>query len=265
MAELHPQLKNIRFSDRVIQITDSIGNACTLVTGSKKAILFDTMAGPCDLKSYVSTLTDLPLTVVCSHGHFDHISGSWQFEEVWLNPLEIPVYEQSKADMRTVLKPMNVPLPDSLKEGAPQPRFPELKEGMTFDLGGLTAEAVSLPGHTAGSMGLLLKEERMVLVGDAASPQMCLLFPESEPVEVYLKTLDKLEALPADRIVGSHFLKTFPMEAVDVFRKCTDVIGKGRPMKYTFNPVPYYKGYIWFYKINEPVTGETVAIITPRE
>ena len=83
MAELHPQLKNIRFSDRVIQITDSIGNACTLVTGSKKAILFDTMAGPCDLKSYVSTLTDLPLTVVCSHGHFDHISGSWQFEEVW--------------------------------------------------------------------------------------------------------------------------------------------------------------------------------------
>jgi hypothetical protein len=55
------------------------------------------------------------------------------------------------------------------------------------------------------------------------------------------------------------------MEAVDVFRKCTEIIGKGRPAKYTFNPVPYYKGNMWFYKMREPVTGETVVIITPRE
>ncbi len=56
----------------IIQIENTIGNCCTLVLGREKALLFDTMTGLGDLKGYVERLTDLPLTVVNSHGHFDH-------------------------------------------------------------------------------------------------------------------------------------------------------------------------------------------------
>lgn len=30
----------------------------------------------------VKEITDLPLLVIASHGHFDHIGGSWQFEKI---------------------------------------------------------------------------------------------------------------------------------------------------------------------------------------
>ena len=50
-----------------------------LITGSAEAVLFDTGMGISDIKGVVAGLTDLPLRIVNSHHHFDHIGGNQLF------------------------------------------------------------------------------------------------------------------------------------------------------------------------------------------
>lgn len=78
----------------IIQLENSIGNCCSLVLGRKYAILFDTMSGYGDLRGYVESLTSLPVIVINSHGHFDHMGGNYQFDETYMSPLDRPLLPQ---------------------------------------------------------------------------------------------------------------------------------------------------------------------------
>lgn len=51
----------------------------------KASVLLDTGWGYGDLKAVVASITDLPVTVVLSHGHPDHVGGASQFEQAYLN------------------------------------------------------------------------------------------------------------------------------------------------------------------------------------
>ena len=67
---------------------------CTLIVGRERALLFDTGYGFCDIREAVSALTDLPLTIVNSHGHLDHAGGNFWFEQkIYIHPYERQVYD----------------------------------------------------------------------------------------------------------------------------------------------------------------------------
>src|SRR5262245_49679531 len=53
-----------------------------LIEGRDRAVLFDTGLGIGDIKAVVDQLTSLPVLVVNSHEHFDHIGGDRQFADV---------------------------------------------------------------------------------------------------------------------------------------------------------------------------------------
>src|SRR3954469_14533291 len=53
-----------------------------LILGSKRALLFDTGLGIGDMRELVSGLTQLPISVLNSHTHFDHIGDNWQFNDI---------------------------------------------------------------------------------------------------------------------------------------------------------------------------------------
>src|SRR5215203_318122 len=59
-----------------------------LIAGSEKAILVDTGTGVGDIRKIVEQLTDLPVGVVNSHSHWDHIGGNWRFDDIAIHPLE---------------------------------------------------------------------------------------------------------------------------------------------------------------------------------
>lgn len=82
--------------------------------------------------------------------------------------------------------------------------FLPIAEGDIFDLGGMTAQAVELPGHTPGSIGLLVKERRVLLVSDATNAGVCLFLPESCKLSVYQSTLRKIDALEFDWLLTGH-------------------------------------------------------------
>jgi glyoxylase-like metal-dependent hydrolase (beta-lactamase superfamily II) len=58
-------------------------DCCFLILGKEKALLWDTGIGIDHLRPLVEKITDLPVTVLISHDHFDHIGGNAEFDEVW--------------------------------------------------------------------------------------------------------------------------------------------------------------------------------------
>ena len=67
-----------------------------------------------------------------------------------------------------------------------------LADGQRFDLGNYEAEAVKLAGHTPGSMGILLKEDGLLITGDAASTLTYLFLEHSLTVEQYVQNLKRI-------------------------------------------------------------------------
>lgn len=60
------------------------GNFSYLILGTKAAVLFDGGTGSRDIVPVVRSLTALPVTVVPSHLHFDHVGGLGRFDKTAL-------------------------------------------------------------------------------------------------------------------------------------------------------------------------------------
>jgi hydroxyacylglutathione hydrolase len=75
-----------------------------LIIGREKALLIDTGWGTVDLKSAILSITKLPLIIVNSHGHIDHIYGNYQFDQVFIRDEEMVLL---KSDF-TVEKRLNI-------------------------------------------------------------------------------------------------------------------------------------------------------------
>ena len=68
----------------VFHIRDCMGVCMTLLAGRDQALLVDTGYGLEDVRSFIRTLTDKPLTVLLTHAHHDHALGAQWFEHVRL-------------------------------------------------------------------------------------------------------------------------------------------------------------------------------------
>src|SRR5258705_7158642 len=58
-----------------------------LILGDNRALLFDTGLGVGRISAVVTRLTQLPVTVINSHTHFDHVGGNTEFKEIWTRDL----------------------------------------------------------------------------------------------------------------------------------------------------------------------------------
>src|ERR1700733_1017941 len=54
-----------------------------LMVGEKRALLFDSGMGIGDLKKVIAQLTKLPIIVLNSHTHNDHVGDNWQFSTIY--------------------------------------------------------------------------------------------------------------------------------------------------------------------------------------
>ncbi len=165
-----------------------------LVEGADRALLIDTGVGYGSLAEYVKTLTNLPLEVVCTHGHVDHAGGAYGFDKVWLSPKDYEIAkEHTKIDQRYGYILGN--LPDAEKALFIPPydkEFLPLEEEQVFDLGGCTVTAVPLPGHTPGMMAMLLEPQGVMLLGDGCNSHTFLFLNHSTSVAEYKVALQSL-------------------------------------------------------------------------
>ena len=198
-------------------ITDCMGVSFTLIRGKDGAILFDNGYGLEDVRQYIRTLTDRPVTVILSHAHHDHVLGSRWFDRVLIQEEDLAEYgmrtgDEQRRKVAEQAKGKGVPLPEDFFTAAcPVPEclpLPEESFGFasrTFDLGGVTALCIHVPGHTPGSLMLYIPEYRLLLTGDNWNPCTWLWFPSSVPVQEWRKNMTAVcENLPFDTALCSH-------------------------------------------------------------
>ena len=193
---------NVReIAQGVVHFEEDYRVYCTLVRGRDRAVLWDTGQGKLDLRDWMDARVATPYLVMNSHGHADHIGSNRRFDAVYAPPADLPLLEACAR----------------LTEGGP-PSYEilPLEPGQVYGLGGLTARVVSLAGHTAGSVGLLLEERRLLLAGDGLNPTLLLLGQEAAPLSVLRRTLEAVLDLPFDAYLSGHTPRPIPKEQAAV-------------------------------------------------
>lgn len=182
-------------------ISGPVNDLMYLVLGDESGLLVDTGMGVGNLLEFTRTLTDLPLTVVNTHGHPDHGGGNGLFEEVWLHPADYAIMREMCAttyrenDLKAMLGEQSELLSHFKNNLTPfRPvRLQEIRIGQVFDLGGRKFEVLGLPGHTPGSICLFDPRENLLFMGDSAVATPVWLYLEySEKLDIYLQGLKKL-------------------------------------------------------------------------
>ena len=184
-----------KLNTHMTAIRSLTGEIMYLIEGEEKAVLVDTCLGVGHLRRFVETLTEKPITVILTHGHVDHALGAPEFDEVYMNSADNAICDaMSPLEERKGYIQANLggQLPDFAEDDYVQPApadFRELKDGQVFDLGGLHAAAHALPGHTRGTMVVLVPEEKILILGDACNNATFLFDENSLSVEEYRENL----------------------------------------------------------------------------
>lgn len=207
---MEARIESAQVRPHIWSLADIAGNRCYLVVGDERAALVDTMEGVGDLRAEVERITSLPVTVLLTHHHHDHVGGACSFESVGISAVDDGFWEReenAEARIREQLRE-GFGLPEGTFFSTVEGRRPttwHVDEGYELDLGGEAVRAVALPGHTRGSMGYVVSGERVLLSGDAVMPCMTLFYDDSTTVDEWVATLDKMAALPVDAIMTGHY------------------------------------------------------------
>ncbi|RLI08072.1 MBL fold metallo-hydrolase [Candidatus Bathyarchaeota archaeon] len=147
-----------------------------LVIGEEKAALIDTGTGIDNIRTLAEHYTELPVMVVNTHHHLDHVAGNYLFDEVAIydHPTARRTAERGYSHREAV---------ELLAEGLVWKPLPEgfnpntyhvppfrvtrwLHDGDVIDLGGRRLEVIHTPGHSPDSICLLDRGSRLLWTGD---------------------------------------------------------------------------------------------------
>jgi len=189
-----------------------------LIIGTRKAILFDTGMGISNIKAVVEGLTKLPVSVVNSHTHNDHVGDNWRFDDVYGMPTDFTRTNArgSTADAQAELAPGQIcgTLPIGFDPKSYRTRTfhisHRLHDGDSIDLGDRTLKVISTPGHTPDSIVLLDERNGLLFTGDTFYLGPIYLYRPETDLDSYAASIRKLAEL------SSHLQLLLPAHNVPV-------------------------------------------------
>ena len=226
--------------DGVIRISTTGSVYCYLVLGTKRAALVDAMSGLGNLRLFVETLTDLPIALLLTHCHFDHIGGAMDFREAWISPDDSGLIAEQNQNVKKYWYEKTHMRHRKGAEIAFTPRdfTPEhpiiwraLTEGREFDLGGRTLTAAALAGHTAGSLGFIDSRTHGFFSGDAGSRYTFLFLQASTTCAAYHENLKRFKSLYGNSVAkwyNAHMDDEMPASIIDDLIQCSVDGAEGR-------------------------------------
>lgn len=227
------QFRTEKVTDRITRIIAPCQEMIYVVEGSEKAVLIDTGSGFGDLKNAVEEISHKPLTVLLTHGHVDHAMGSGQFENLYMSKVDEYIYLQHGEEAFRKEGILHSPLAESFEEADYIPtisfsKYSDLEEGNVFSLGEISVEIFACPGHTKGSMVMLIPEERILITGDACNNATFMFEDYSTSIVEYKRNLEILLGKVKgkyDRVLTSHHGGEVGADVIEsVIEVCQDII-----------------------------------------
>jgi glyoxylase-like metal-dependent hydrolase (beta-lactamase superfamily II) len=174
-----------------------------LIVGENRALLFDTGMGIGNIQAVVAVLTKLPVSVVNSHTHNDHVGDNWRFTDVYGMDTDFTRNNArgSREDAQAELAPNEIcgSLPPGFDAKAystkPFHITHWLHDGDKIDLGGRTLQIVGTPGHTPDAIALFDPKNGLLFTGDTFYAGPIYLFRPETDLDAYLASVRKLAAM----------------------------------------------------------------------
>jgi len=209
-----------------------------LIVGTNGALLFDTGMGISDIKKLTAELTKLPIIVLNSHTHDDHVGGNWQFDTVYGMDSDFTRKnaQGSREDAQAEIAPSEIcgALPTGFDAKAfatrPWSIMANLHDGDHFDLGGRTIEVIATPGHTPDAISLIDRANGLLFTGDTYYPAPIWLFRPETDLDAYAASIRRLAALaPKIKLVlGAHNIPVAPPSVLSRLVAAFDEVRAGK-------------------------------------
>ncbi len=161
-----------------------------LIKGKDKAILIDSAAPVAGLRAFVEKVAGVPVLLVLSHAHPDHIYRLKEFDEFCIHLEDegmlngeygFPIYEG---------------IPDTIHY---------LDDGDVLDIGnGHVIEIYHVPGHTDGSILLLDKKSKTLFSSDTIARRLLYGLGKWIPLDLFIHDLQRIKKLEFDKIYSCH-------------------------------------------------------------
>lgn len=195
---------------------------CFLLCGTERAALIDTGLGVAGIKAVVDRLTPLPVMVLTTHAHWDHIGGHASFADIgvheaerdWLSvrfPLPLQVVKKN-----LLREPCD--FPEAFNADAyrlfngPVQRL--LRDGDRVDLGGRSLTVLHTPGHSPGHCCFYDPDRQDLYAGDLVY-RGCLdaFYPTTDPL-LFAQSIQRVRSLAIRRVLPAHHQLHIPVDLI---------------------------------------------------
>lgn len=178
-----------------------------LLLGKDKAALIDTGLGIDNMKRMTNQLTQLPIDVITTHVHADHIGSHGKFERIyvheadrdWLvNGIKGLSIEQIRKD---ISRDITLPVPDTFNPATYRPLQGEptgtLNDGDVIDLGDRQLIIYHTPGHSPGHICIFDKTNGYFFTGDLLYDETPIyaFYPSTNPTDL-VNSLEIISGIP---------------------------------------------------------------------
>ncbi|NKB37258.1 MAG: MBL fold metallo-hydrolase [Gammaproteobacteria bacterium] len=177
------------------------GTISHLIVGRDRALLFDTGIGLLPIRPVVERITDLPVTVLNSHTHYDHVGGNAEFSSILAIDSDYTRANMAGFDHATISEdfgeeafcidpPTGVDLSSFHTKPWKASRY--VKDGEILDLGGRRLEVLHVPGHTPDATALLDADKGLLFTGDTFYDAEIWLFVPETNLDDYDRAISRL-------------------------------------------------------------------------
>lgn len=206
------------------------GNVSYLLLGTEKALMIDTGTGEAPevdgthMRHILDQITSLPVHLLLSHFHYDHVQNLSEFDLVVLPEIDY-LMAGTSAEGIYVLDPV-----ETLSANTPA----ELEVGewwpleTPIDLGERTIRLLHLPGHANSSVAVLDDENALAFLGDFLYNGSLFVFGQAQfptyesSTDVLLATTDASYAL-----YGAHGAPLVAYGKLETLAELWDCIASG--------------------------------------
>ncbi|MCR5795602.1 MAG: MBL fold metallo-hydrolase [Solobacterium sp.] len=185
---------------------------CYLLQGSERSVLIDTGIGISDIRKITDRICTLPVTVLTTHAHWDHIGSHASFEDIYVHADDIGWlrghFPLPLEAVRNMIVTGLTAEPEGFDRNAYHipviPYAQTMRDGDVFDLGNRKVRVIHTPGHSPGHCCFYEEDRGYLYTGDLVyKGRLDANYPSTDPVQ-FCASVKKVSELNVTKVFPGH-------------------------------------------------------------